>query len=199
MRLMRELRPMLTLAWALVVPVVLGTSPSIAQVKPKDEPLEIIDAREEVLAKQERAVVSAQQRQAEQQLRSRYPNLRMRRNPITGTPRTLYNLGGFLTEGERGLEPAGVVLDFIRSNSALFGLSAGDLKSLSTSRRTVSEGSPVARKGLKETLRHVALDQRWQGRQVYPATLVASVTAKGRAATFESMAAYAGSSSWSSR
>lgn len=180
MRLIRELPPTLALVSVFAVTMVLGASPAISQVHPSAEPLEIIDARKEATAEQERALVSSQQRRVEQQLRSRYPNLRIRWNPLTGTPRTLYNLGGFLTEIAPGLEPAEVVMDFMRSNSTLFGLSAADLESLSITRRTVSEGSRVARKGITKTLHHVALDQRWQGRQVYPASLVASVTAKGR-------------------
>jgi hypothetical protein len=121
--------------------------------------------------------VTPQQREAEALVRRQYPNLELVWNPLTGTPRSLYTLDGFLTAPTPVAGPQ-ILLGFVARNSELFRLEPEDLEAFSVSRETVSPGSPVLRRRVS-TVRHVALDQRFQDRQVYPATLVGSVTARG--------------------
>ncbi|MCP4203758.1 MAG: hypothetical protein GY769_17710, partial [bacterium] len=168
----------------LTVAVLLGTllSPAFlaAQVRPRAAPLPVIDARQANMPASglADAFVTPGQRQAEELIRSRYPNLRLRWNPLTGTPRTLYTLDGFLTAPEHAEAPQ-ILRSFVAQNQALFRLAGADVESLATSRDAPSQGSPRLRRRIAP-VRHVALDQRFQGRQVYPASLVGMVTAENQ-------------------
>ncbi len=149
-----------------------------------DAPTEVlprIDVRQVVLSDDSLvgALVGSPQLEAAQQVRKIYPNLRLRWNAVTGTPKSLYTLNALLTPSSNQEAPM-VVQNFISLNRQLYGLSNEDLETLVVVRKSVSRGSPVVRETVKQSLNHIALDQRWQGRQVYPATLVGSVTGDGR-------------------
>ncbi|MBU4262325.1 MAG: M36 family metallopeptidase [Proteobacteria bacterium] len=154
---------------------------AFALVDPHTEPLPRIDARQAALPADARedALVVSLQRDAASQVRKIYPNLTMRWNAVTGTPKTLYTLNALLTPASK-LEAPTVVMDFLDRNRSLYGLSDDDLNTLTLVRKSFSTGSPALQKTIRHSLTHIALDQRWQGRQVYPATLVGSVTDDGR-------------------
>src|SRR5262249_33608715 len=74
-----------------------------------------------------------------------------------------------------------------REHGDLFGLSESDLGSLAVVRESLSAGSPSLRSGIDPAL-FVALDQRWQGRQVYSATYVAALSSRGQIASISGQA-----------
>jgi hypothetical protein len=144
------------------------------------QPLPTIDVRQRNMppGRVSEFFVSTTQRKAAKELRVRYPSLKLIWNPLTGTPRNLYKLDGFLTK-PTDRSPVRVVLAFVQENRALFRLTKNDLKTLSTVRQSVSNGSPLSRKAIRKKLVHIAIDQRWQNRQVHTATLIANVTGEG--------------------
>lgn len=156
--------------------------PLKAQWAPRREPLPRIDARQ--ASRPARASFdsspSGPRTQAEKDLRRRYPDLTVHWDSVTGTPRSVYSLQGFLTpENKQTGDPVEVVRGFLRTNQDFFGITAADLDTLAPSRRSRVEGSPVLRR-LTQPVHFVALDQRWKGRHVYPASLVGAVTSKGQ-------------------
>lgn len=116
--------------------------------------------------------------EAERDLRRRYPNLVLSWDVVTGTPRSVYTFQGFLTESSDS-EPTAVIRGFLEANRELYGLTPQDLESLVPVRRSRSAGSPALRQ-LVRPVHLMALDQRREGRQVYPASLVGAVDARGR-------------------
>lgn len=144
------------------------------------EPLPTIDVRQKNMppGRVSEFFVSTTQREAARELRARYPGLKITWNPLTGTPRNLYRLDGFLTTPtDRSSED--VVLIFVQANRELFRLTDSDLKTLFTVRRSISDGSPMSRKAIRNKLVHLVANQRWKGRQVHTATLITNVTGKG--------------------
>ena len=144
-------------------------------------PLPVIDARHANLPRKDIDHVHASQWKAFDRYLAYHPSLTATWNALTGTPRSLYRQDGFLTKPSTN-KPNVIVKDFLRTNRALYRLSKADLDTLVISGYSVSKGSPKIRKLVKHSLTHVALDQRWQGRQVYPATLTATITDTGRLA-----------------
>ena len=152
-----------------------------AQIAPREKHLPIIDVRQENMPAGLIAdtFVVPQQREAEKYIRRIYPNLNLKWNPLTGTPRSLYTLDGFLT-AESKQEPVITARNFLEANRDLFRLSTSDLETLVVVRQSQSQGSKGIRKRIVHSLTHFTFDQRWQGRQVYPASLVGSITDKGQ-------------------
>ena len=144
-------------------------------------PLPVIDARHGDLPSKDIDHVHATQWKAFDCYLTFNPSLMATWNPATGTPRSLYRQDGFLTKpsAER---PETIVKKFLRANRALYRLSGADLDTLAVSGYSESKGSPGVSRHIRQSLTHIALDQRWQGRQVYPATLMATLTGDGRLA-----------------
>jgi len=144
-------------------------------------PLPAIDASHTNLPRGDVDHVRASQWKAFNRYLAYQPSLTATWNPLTGTPRTLHRQDGFLTKPSTE-KPEAVLKDFVRTNQSLFRLSKADLDTLEVSGYSVSRGSPKVSKRVKHSLTHIALDQRWKGRQVYPATLTATITDTGRIA-----------------
>lgn len=165
-------------ARAAVVAVCLLAVPLEAQWAPRQEPLPRIDARQAGRPARGSFDRSRNPR-AETDLRRRYPDLTVQWDSVTGTPRSVYSLQGFLTPESRQADPVDVIRGFLRTNQGLFGITAADLDTLAPSRRSRVEGSPALRR-IAQPVHFVALDQRWRGRHVYPASLVGAVTSRGQ-------------------
>ena len=87
----------------------------------------------------------------------------------TGTPRFVGRLDGFLT-GPSQADPAQIVLDYVRSQRAVFGLSEDDLAALRlTQRRTDQQGTT-----------YLIWAQTWRGLTAWDNELRAAVAADGR-------------------
>ena len=139
-----------------------------------------IDKSREALApgfQAERSASSAQ-RQASQSLRNKIPDLKLRWNAVTGTPRNIYSTTRLLTQ-PTNQEARIVVRKFLKDNTALFQLTSADLNTLVRVRESKAPGTPAIT-GRVQSMTHIALEQRWQGRQVYPANLAGSVTGQGQ-------------------
>lgn len=90
-------------------------------------------------------------------------------DPLTGTPRVVARLDGFLTEPAAG-EPADLVLAYVRAHPAVFGLDEDDLAGLRLVRdETDSSG-----------IRHLLWAQEAGGIAAFDNDLRASVTSDGR-------------------
>jgi hypothetical protein len=144
------------------------------------KPLPTIDARQKNMppGRASQYFVSKMQKNAAEKLKIQYPDLKISWNPMTGTPRNLYRFDGFLSKStDRSAED--VVLIFVQANRELFRLTDSDFKTLFTVRQSVSDGSPLSRKAIKNKIVHLVINQRWQGRQVLMAALIVNVTGKG--------------------
>lgn len=156
-------------------------STAFALIAPPTEALPRIDARQAALPADvfTDALVSTPQQDSAGLVRKIYPNLTLRWNAVTGTPKSLYTLNALLTPASQQEAPQ-VVRNFVSANRSLYGLSTEDLGTLVLVRNAASPGSSPLQKTIRHSLTHIGLDQRWLGRQVYPATLVGSVTGEGR-------------------
>ena len=162
--------------------IAFASSAAVAQIAPPGQPgpLPSIDVSSELpSARLGEAAVSSAQRNAVQELESRIGGLEIRWNALTGTPRRVQSLQRLLTEPAAGAAPAAVMRGFLQENAALFGLAPGDLNTLVPVREAAAMGGPAIAEVQRAGLSHVALDQRWEGRQIFPATLVGSVTSRG--------------------
>jgi extracellular elastinolytic metalloproteinase len=90
-------------------------------------------------------------------------------DPLTGTPRVVARLDGFLT-GPTARDPRDVVLDYVREHPGVFKLDEGDLAGL----RVVRDYTDVA------GIRHLHWAQTARGIPAFDNDLRASVTADGR-------------------
>ena len=137
------------------------------------------------------ALVSASQQSAVSALAQRIPGLNVRFNALTGTPARVQSTQALLTEGQAQPAPAPSVLrNFLRDNEVLFGLSEADLDTLVDVRSTgVAPNPRLTQAAEANALTHVALEQRWQERQIYPTNLVGSVTGDGRLVSVAGIAA----------
>jgi hypothetical protein len=90
-------------------------------------------------------------------------------DPVTGTPRVVARLDGFLT-APSGSDPAGLVLDYVRANEAVFKLDDDDLAGL----RLVRDETDAF------GVRHLLWAQEAGGIRAVANDLRASVTADGR-------------------
>jgi Zn-dependent metalloprotease len=90
-------------------------------------------------------------------------------DPLTGTPRVVARLDGFLT-GPGGGDAVDLVLGYVRSNAAVFGLDEDDLAGL---RLVRDETNPFG-------VRHLLWAQEAEGIPVFDNDLRASVTSDGR-------------------
>lgn len=168
--------------WVIIITTMLIFSQVVeAQLAPREKHLPAIDVRQEnmpagLIAD---AFVTSQQREAEKHIRRVYPNLNLKWNPLTGTPRSLYTLDGFLTADSKQ-EPIIIARNFLEANRNLFRLTTSDLETLVVVRKSQSQGSKGIRKRIIQNMTHFTFDQRWQGRQVYPAGLVGSIADKGQ-------------------
>jgi extracellular elastinolytic metalloproteinase len=90
-------------------------------------------------------------------------------DPLTGTPRVVARLDGFLTEPSGG-DAADVVLDYVRTNEAVFKLDADDLAGLRLVRAETDAFG----------VHHLLWAQEAGGIRVFNGDLRASVTADGR-------------------
>ena len=126
-------------------------SGQIAPLSTQEEPLPPIDKSREALApgfQAERSASSAQ-RQAAQSLRQRIPDLKLRWNAVTGTPRNIYSTTRLLTQ-PTNQEARAVVRNFLNDNIALFRLTPADMNTLVRvtgieSPRDPSDHGPCAR------------------------------------------------------
>jgi Ca2+-binding RTX toxin-like protein len=90
-------------------------------------------------------------------------------DPVTGTPRIVARLDGFLT-GPSAADPAGIALGFVGGNLAAFGLDEGDLGTLRLAdRRTDGWG-----------ITHLAWSQEFRGVPSLDSGLKAAVDEQGR-------------------
>jgi extracellular elastinolytic metalloproteinase len=88
---------------------------------------------------------------------------------LTGTPRVVARLDGFLT-GPSSRRPAARVLDYVRAHESLFRLDADDLAQLRLARRYTSGGKLV----------HLTWQQTYRGIPAFDNGLEANVTTDGR-------------------
>jgi len=90
-------------------------------------------------------------------------------DPVTATPRVVAKLDGFLSEAS-GQDPRSIVFDYVRGNSAAFGLDDSDLAGLKLTRDYTSiDGT-----------HHLVWAQSFHGIRTFDNDLRASVTADGR-------------------
>lgn len=88
---------------------------------------------------------------------------------LTGTPRVVARLDGFLT-GPSGLGPEEVALGYVRAHASVFGLDAGDLAALRLTRDYTDIGGTT----------HLSWIQTYRGIPALDNGLAASVTRDGR-------------------
>jgi Fungalysin metallopeptidase (M36) len=155
--------------------VVLLAAPASAQtLYPRSlEPLPRIDIRRSAPD----GLVTASQREAAQVLEQRVPGVQIQWDALTGSPRVIQSQTNLLSRPVSGQAP---LLLFVQENAALFGLTSADLDTLSPSRQVTAPGSAGIKSLNPEPLTHLSLAQTFQGRQVFPTTLVTSITGQGR-------------------
>jgi hypothetical protein len=177
---MSKARLSVVLATAAILVASVGGA--LAQIAPPDqpEPLAPIDVSGDIAsARLGEALVSNAQREAARSLQDRVGTLEIRWNPLTGTPRRVQSRESLLTEAAPGVAPDAVMRGFLQENATMFGLAPGDLNTLVPVRQAAAMGTPEIAPMQRAGLDHVALEQRWQGRQIFPATVVGSVTSRG--------------------
>ena len=123
--------------------------------------------------------ISASQLAAADSLRGLTPGLDIQWNVLTGTPRKIQSRDALLTDPSPGASPTAIVRQYLEQNSGVYGLDGGDLNTLVPVRSSEAQGSPSIAAVQRTGLRHVALEQRWQDRQIFPAVLVGSLTSSG--------------------
>ena len=127
--------------------------------------------------------ISASQLAAADSLRGLTPGLDIQWNVLTGTPRKIQSRDALLTDPSPGASPTAIVRQYLEQNSGVYGLDGGDLNTLVPVRSSEAQGSPSIAAVQRTGLRHVALEQRWQDRQIFPAVLVGSLTSRGELAS----------------
>src|SRR5581483_3282859 len=90
-------------------------------------------------------------------------------SPVTGTPRVLTRLDGFLT-GPSAASARSIVLDYVRAHLSAFGLSGADLRTL----HLVKDYVDIL------GTHHLIWQQRYRGIPLFDSDLRASVTKDGR-------------------
>jgi hypothetical protein len=122
-------------------------------------------------------VPDASQLEAAQALEQRVPGLQIQWSAVTGTPRIIQSRTGLFSRPDSGQDP---LLLFVQENAALYGLTPADLATLKPSRPVTAPGSAGIASLNPVPLTHLSLAQTFQGRQVFPATLVSSITGQGQ-------------------
>ena len=122
---------------------------------------------------------SNQQIQALQTLSRTVPGVTVKWNVLTGTPARVQSTQSLLT-AESDDSPAQILRAFLYENAKLFTVSSADLDTLVVTRQSEAPGNALLQGVQRAGMRHVALEQRWQGRQVFPSNLMGSVTTQGR-------------------
>ncbi|WP_324753652.1 M36 family metallopeptidase [Roseovarius sp. Pro17] len=79
-----------------------------------------------------------------------------------------------------GATASAIMRDFIGAHEAVFGFNEADLNTLVATRQVDSDPSSQLSAANLPTVRHVSLEQRWQGRQIFPTNVVGSVTDRGQ-------------------
>lgn len=181
---MTRIRLPVRIAIAALMLIFTGSS-GMAQIDhpQRNEPLPPVDVSRDQPATRlaAEALVTARQRAAEQELAERIPGLQVRWNRLTGTPARVQSMEQLLTEQTaEPTTPAAVMRRFLSENEALFGLSPADLNSLVAVRETTAMGTEGIAERMQTGLTHVAFEQQWQGRHIYPTNLVCSVTSQGQ-------------------
>ena len=168
---------------AIVAPFVLGAS-ALATAQPATlpatEPLPAIAVSQIALPP---APISEAQLLAIDRFRADVLGLEVQFDPLTSTPSHIYSTEAFLTDPivepfERAASTT-VLQDFILNNEQLFRLSESDLRTLALIQDlpSASEIPPVPL--LLAPIYSIVYEQRWQGRQVFPTSLIGSITGRG--------------------
>lgn len=129
-----------------------------------------IDNRPSVDLVSSLAIANPAQARALGALQSRVRDLRYEIDAATGATTTLNNMVGHLTEAKPG-DTKEIALAFIRENTDLLGLTSGDVSDFVIASDIVSPASSV---------RHIYLQQTYQGLPVYNAYLHININNDGR-------------------
>lgn len=130
-----------------------------------------LDVREQSsLVRSAAGTSGASQQTALDQMRRASPGLTTRMNARTGRPRSLYNLKGSLTDAS-GLPARQIAEDFLRRNTALFGISDQDLGELRNTRDSLTAHNGV---------RHQRMIQQVNGIDLFGGELSVNIDRQGR-------------------
>ena len=151
------------------------------QLRAQAEPLSTIDVSRNAAPafRSTAALVNTRQAEALQALAHTVPGVTVKWNALTGTPARVQSTQSLLT-AESDAAPAQILRGFLRDHVELFGVAPADVETLEITRQSESTGNVMLQNMQSAGLRHVALEQRWNGRQVFPTNLMGSVTTNGR-------------------
>jgi len=119
------------------------------------------------------------QLEAKQKIEQRIPGVKIQWNALTGTPLRVQSNRSMLTD-ESVASSDEVMRSFLRNNADLYGLSESEISNFEVTRKSDEPGAARLASPAQARLRHITLEQRRLGRQIYPLDLVGAVSSKGQ-------------------